>query len=58
MNGNLGELVNEGMKRSAVYFRRLTGYRVQNGMEFEVRNGSREISEKAGPRAIISGNRA
>ena len=54
----MGELANEGMKRSAVYFRRLTGYRVQNGIEFEVRNGSREISEKAGPRPTMSGNRA
>lgn len=51
------ELINEEMNRSAVHFRGLTGYSVEYGIEFEVRNASREISEKAGPRAM-GGNRA
>lgn len=56
MNGCLGVgPVNEGMKMSAMHFRGLTGYSVQNGMEFERRNASSEISEKAGPRAMMSG---
>lgn len=47
----MGELVNEEINGSFVHFRGLTGYIVENGMEFEVRNDSKEISEKAGPRA-------
>lgn len=54
-NENLGELINEGMDRSAVSFRRLTGYSVENGTAFEGRNARRESSEKAGARAMISG---
>lgn len=36
------------MDRSPVSFRRLIGYRVENGTAFEGRNASRETSEKAG----------
>lgn len=41
-----------------MHFRGLNGYSVENGMEFEGRNASRETSEKFGARAKMSGNRA
>ena len=44
----MGELINEGMGRSAVSFRRLIGYSVENATAFEGRNASRGSSEKAG----------
>lgn len=50
----MGELINEGMDRSAVSFRRLIGYSVENGRASEGRNASRETSEKAGAKAIMS----
>lgn len=58
MNGNLGELGNEGMNRSAGHLRGLNGYSVENGMESEGRNANRETSDKVGARAMLSGNRA
>lgn len=45
MGGNLVELVNEGMKRSAVHFTGLSGHSVENG---DGRDASRETCEKAG----------
>lgn len=41
-----------------MHFRQLTGYSVDNGVEFEGRNASREIREKAGPRDMMIRNRA